>query len=151
MKKQLFLIAIICVIASAGCKPTKKATQSPAPKQEISFTTPGSKASAKAENFDQFYNRFHNDSMFQISRLRFPIEGARVTSNTSEKWTRKNWQMIKTKVFDVDTKQYKATYKKTEDTFTERVWMENSGFSIECRFKLIDGKWWLVYMKDENY
>ena len=57
---------------------------------------------------------------------------------------------MRTRIYDIDKSQYKVEYKKTETTFTQRVWVEGSGFSTECRFELIGSQWFLVYVKDEN-
>ena len=90
------------------------------------------------ENFDSFYDRFHKDSLFQISRLKFPLGGGLNNGNIDEQWTKENWSMLKTKIFDVDTTQYKVFYEKLEKSFKEKVWLENSGFSFECRYELIN-------------
>lgn len=58
---------------------------------------------------------------------------------------------MKTKIYDIDTNKYKIEYKKTENSFTQKFWLENSGFSSEYRFELIDGKWYLIYALDENF
>lgn len=102
------------------------------------------------EDFDMFYNKFHNDSLFQLSRTRFPIGGMSVDGFNELKWTRDNLPLLKTRIYDIDTTQYKVTFKKTQKTFTEKVWIENSGFSFECKFELIDNKWYLVYVLDQN-
>lgn len=65
-------------------------------------------------------------------------------------WTRDNLPLLKTKIYDVDTTQYKVTFKKTEKMFTQKVWIENSEFSSEFRFELIDKKWYLVYVLDQD-
>ena len=52
--------------------------------------------------------------------------------------------MLKTKIYDVDTSQYKVYFKKLKKSFTEKVWIVNSGFKLEYRFELIDNKWFLV-------
>ena len=70
--------------------------------------------------------------------------------DNSYKWTPQNWRMMKTRVYDVDKNKYRATYSKTETTFTQKVWIDSAGLFTECRFELIDGKWFLVYMNDEN-
>ena len=99
------------------------------------------------EDFDQFYDKFHTDSSFQISRLKFPLGGRDEFGNH---WTINNWHLLKGKIYDVDKSRFKVDLKKTDTDFTERVWIENSGFSSESRFKLIDGKWFLVYDLEQN-
>jgi len=100
------------------------------------------------ENFDEFYNRFHKDESFQLTRLKFPLGGAMVDESGRKKWTKKNWGLMKVEIYDVDTKLYKTDYKKGKNTFYQKFWLENSGFSSEYRFELINNKWYLVYALD---
>ena len=148
MNTRIIIVALACC-AIAACKPTAKTAkvgEKPAAKTE----KVAAKKPAAVENFDSFYDRFHTDSLFQISRVKFPIEGFCVSSDTIAKWSTKNWLMIRTRIYDVDKTQYKVSYNKTDKTCTERVWIENAGLVTECRFELIGGKWWLVYLQDEN-
>lgn len=114
------------------------------------ITSTDNKRKPKIENFDQFYNRFHSDSLFQLSRIKHPLQGMRMDGSETIKWTKDNWMMMKTKIYDIDTTQYKTSYQKTDVTFNQKVWIENSGFSSECRFEVMDGKWFLTYVMDQN-
>ncbi|MBK8517648.1 MAG: DUF4348 domain-containing protein [Saprospiraceae bacterium] len=102
------------------------------------------------EDFDQFYNRFHSDPAFQMSRINFPIRGKMIDGDNEKTWTKSNWALLKVKIYDVDKKKYKVSYKKTEKSFVEKFWLENSGFSSEYIFEVIDNKWMLVYALDVN-
>jgi hypothetical protein len=104
----------------------------------------------KIENFDTFYNRFHNDTIFQLSRVNFPLEGFMVDHDGEKNWDKSNWSYLKIKVYDVDTDQFKVYYKKTSNQFIQKSWIENSGFLSEYRFKPINGKWYLVYALEQN-
>lgn len=147
--KLLIIVLICCVIAS--CKPTTKTAKDDRTAQKGTQTeSTTAKKKSSVEDFDKFYNRFHTDSLFQISRVKFPIDGFCVSSDTVAKWSTQNWLMMRTRIYDVDTTKYKISYNKTDKTFTERVWIENAGLVTECRFELIGGKWWLVYLQDEN-
>ena len=57
---------------------------------------------------------------------------------------------MKVKIYDIDKSQFKVEFKKTDKTFMQRVWIANSGFNSECRFELINKKWFLVYALDQN-
>ncbi|MDD2564576.1 MAG: hypothetical protein PHU27_10215 [Salinivirgaceae bacterium] len=104
----------------------------------------------RVENFDQFYNRFHSDSLFQISRIKIPLKGAIIDGEGTRVWTKSNWHLMKVKIYDLDTAVYKVEYKKHEHTFTEKFWIEDSGFSSEYRFELLKRKWFLVYALESN-
>lgn len=101
-------------------------------------------SNSSVENFESFYDKFHNDSLFQLSRLNFPLKGGPVGGDTNEEWTKGNWRMLRTKIYDVETTQYKVSYEKQYNSFTEKVWLEDSGFSFEYKYELIGNKWFLV-------
>jgi hypothetical protein len=105
---------------------------------------------ASVENFDDFYNRFHSDSLFQMSRVKFPLKGTKVDYEGEKKWSGKNWITMKTKIQDVDTTVFKTEYKKTDNSFSEKFWIEDTGYYSEYKFKLIDKKWYLVYASELN-
>ena len=149
MRRLLYIL--VCCVAIAGCKSTSKTQTTPETNGKTSATEAAApKKSAKAEDFDKFYDRFHTDSAFQLSRVKFPLKGGEVGLEKTTPYTRQNWQMMRTRIYDIDKSQYKVEYNKTETTFTQRVWVEGSGFSTECRFELIGSQWFLVYVKDEN-
>jgi hypothetical protein len=105
---------------------------------------------AAIEDFDKFYRHFHTDSLFQMSRIRFPLEGLIVDGSGEKRWTKGNWTLMKTKIYDIDTTKFKIDYKKSDKTFIQKFWLENSGFSSEYRFELVNNKWYLVYALDQN-
>lgn len=103
-----------------------------------------------AENFDSFYDKFHADSAFQMSRIMFPINGLKVDSNGAKQWSVENWTVLKTKIYDVDRTQFKTEFSRTEERFIQKFWVENSGYSAEYHFELVGKKWFLVYARDTN-
>ena len=102
------------------------------------------------EDFKTFYTKFHQDSLFQTSRIKFPLKGIYKDGFRKENWTKENWNMLKTPIQEVDTLQFKTSLYQTENEFYEKIWIENSGFSIEYKFKKIDGKWFLIYANELN-
>ena len=104
----------------------------------------------KTENFDEFYVKFHSDSLFQVQRMVFPLEGGRYDYDTEEKWTRENWRMKKVTVYQVDPSEFSVELNKEDTMVFERIYIPNSGFDFQCRYKLIDGKWYMVYCLDQN-
>ena len=143
-------VAFAAMTLLSGCHSSSKTTAPAQPATETNKTTGKSHKVAKVEDFDKFYDKFHADSTFQMSRIKFPLKGASTNLDTSTPWTPQNWQMLRTRIYDVDKSQYKVKYSKTETSFTQKVWVEGAGFCNECRFELVDGKWFLVYMSDEN-
>jgi len=99
---------------------------------------------ATIENFDTFFDKFHKDSLFQLSRIKFPLNGGPGNGQINDEWTKENWRMLKTKIQDVDTTQFKVSYRKLEQSFIAKVWLENSGFSCEYKYEIMNNKWYLV-------
>ena len=93
------------------------------------------------ENFDEFNVRFHTDSLFQLSRISFPIGGHFADANDSYKWTPENWVLMRVPVKEkVQSNIYQHELHKTDTSVTERFWIDNSGFDVERRFKKISDK-----------
>ncbi|NQU31869.1 MAG: hypothetical protein HQ521_01430 [Bacteroidetes bacterium] len=134
----LGLITITVVISMTSCKSIKnKRTNDLAAESSI-------------ENFDEFYNRFHADSLFQMSRIKFPLKGNKVDFEGEKKWSGKNWITMKTRIYDVDTSEFQTDYKKTDISFIQKFWIEDSGYFSEYRFNLIHKKWYLIYANEQN-
>jgi hypothetical protein len=66
-------IFLFILIIFATCKPAKHITTN---------TT----VNSSGENFDEIYNRFHSDSLFQMSRIKFPLKGTSIDGNGEKKW-----------------------------------------------------------------
>jgi hypothetical protein len=102
------------------------------------------------EDFDSFYDQFHSDSLFQMARIKFPLKGHNVDGFEKINWTKENWNMLRTKIYDIDKTQFKTNFKKNKTTFIQKCTVLDSGFSSELRFELIDKKWFLVYALEKN-
>jgi hypothetical protein len=108
------------------------------------------RTSSQIEDFDQFYQRFHKDSDFQMSRLYFPLQGKLIDGERIEDWTRNNWSILKVEIYDVDKSDFRVKYDRGADTFYQKFWTDEAEFYAEYRFELIGNKWFLVYAKDVN-
>lgn len=103
------------------------------------------------ESFEEFNKKFHSDSLFQVSRVDFPIEGKHVAGFEQYNWTRKNWQFQAIPVAEkTEIGEYQHSLVKTDTLITEKFWIDNSGFEVERQFRLIKNKWFLIYYNDIN-
>ncbi len=97
------------------------------------------------ESFFNFYSRFHNDSLYQVEHIAFPIpeiEG-------DEKYTEENW--ILNKPFSVDDKTYKREIQSMNGIIYEVIYHTQGVFTLERRFtKLGDDSWHLIFYKVSN-
>lgn len=109
------------------------------------------------ENFPQFYDRFHRDSLFQLSRVQFPLPGLNTAiesdeqlANTADgpvnyRWTKSNWPLHHAME---DTVTYKLKRKQSGALLVETIYIPDSDFIFIRKFRLIKNKWYLVYMQD---
>jgi hypothetical protein len=106
---------------------------------------------ANTESFDSFNTRFHADKGFQMARIAFPIGGQSVNDEEAKQWTPDNWEFLKTPVtLDGDTLECRHSLVMSDSLVTEKFWIDQSGFKVERRFKVQDGRWFLVYYDDIN-
>ncbi|MEQ8473386.1 MAG: hypothetical protein RIC35_19470 [Marinoscillum sp.] len=103
-----------------------------------------------AESFDEFYDRFHEDVDFQLKRIKFPLEGEYVSIEGGEPWTKADWEPHLEKVTDISDPDYDTEIIRKEKEVIDKVELRDSGFSIERRFELIEGSWYLVYYQTVN-
>ena len=147
MKQINILISILFISFIIACK------SNPQPSTNVSF-----------EDFEEFYNKFYSDSIFQLSRIIFPLPGynsdieSEIPDDFAESsgikkkeeyfWEKEGWQFIKT--IDNDTLIVK-NFIKTDTIVIEDLIIPNSGFQIERKFKISDDKqWYLVYYLYQN-
>jgi len=116
------------------------------------------------ENFDQFYKAFFTDSLFQMSRINFPLLGPHTKNvgstfgdSISSEWKEEEWTMIKKlfpnqdSIIQIGQNVYKRRINKTDSIVEERIFIENSGFEELQKFVIKDGKWYLSYYSLANY
>lgn len=119
------------------------------------------------ENFEVFYKRFYSDSLFQISRIIFPLKGFNSDEYDSELgkknppyfWKRKEWKFLETlpqnyvRYEKKDwVEEYKKEIKHNKDlSVLEKIFIVDSGYIDERIFKLIKGKWYLVFYSYRNF
>ncbi len=107
----------------------------------------------ESEDFDSFYLKFHRDTLFQISRIIFPLEGYNLDSenaldtNSNFRWNRNEWTYHK--LIELDS-QFKREFKIIGDSAKERIYIPNSGLETIRKFSKKDGKWHLVFYGNQD-
>ncbi len=143
MAKQIytgFLLVAICLMVF-GCTNNKPQVESSEEQNEIS------------KDFDNFYKKFHRDSAFQLTHIRFPLPGRPTIQDSTQLeeefyWEKDKW-MIHEEV-DFSTGEFKQELTSMNDLVIERVFLPQ-GLFIERRFYKADGDWALIYYSDMNY
>jgi hypothetical protein len=106
----------------------------------------------KSKDFQEFYNKFITDTVFQLSRVKFPLKGQYEDFDGESEWERVKWSCIK---WDV-----RQELNKTDDSisivqdnnrFFFGSYCRDCGFSFEMEFEKIDEEWYLTYRQENNY
>ena len=121
------------------------------------------------ETFDDFYKKFYSDSTFQISRVKFPLEGTdsdyedlgklkyknfendRIfIKNNKFFWRKSGWHFLKTLKNQGDF-GYNKKIENKGNTVQEEIYLEGTGDMDVRQFKQINGKWMLIYYASLMY
>ena len=102
------------------------------------------------EDFQYFYARFGNDSVFQLQRVEFPLPGYNLgldynpeIKDSNFHWSKKDWVLHS--AIDTNSKYFEFEFERTDSLVIERVLIPNSGFETIRKFKRRNTKWFLVF------
>lgn len=98
-----------------------------------------------SEDFEVFYAQFFGDSVFQASRVYFPLQGSYMKGADEFRWKDDEWTMLKTPKDSIDLSKYKAKRKQKNYTVDEKAWSKKDGMLWDRRFALLGNRWFLVY------
>ena len=146
MNTNYLVVIGIVVISLLSCKNNFKIKKQVEQQVDVIVLT---------EKFNVFYEHFHSDSVFQISRIIFPLNGYEINENynpierTDEDfhWNKSDWK-IHRKING--TKDLKITTNQSDNLVVETIFIPNTGFEIVRKFKLINGKWFLIFYGEQN-
>lgn len=105
--------------------------------------------------FLTFYDKFHQDSLFQIAHIQWPLRGEKsvqIDSIRSEKqlanWEAATWHMQH--AVDFNSGEFKREWEKMGDEFViERIKYAAANYGLERHFiRRDDGEWELIYYTD---
>ncbi len=149
IRKIVFILgcALLLVQCNRKVNPVAEKKSKPISKNENSKPASAAKG---VENFDNFYQRFHKDSLFQISRVQFPLKGEKVNLKGNSAWKKEKWMMIKGTANEINRNEFNVKTSKKADSYFEGIYCKNCGFSFEMEYRLINGKWYLVYLKEKD-
>lgn len=105
-----------------------------------------SNSSGLPEDFLDFYDKFHSDSLYQVSHIVFPLEGNNYNEDNIAEvkiWTDKNW--IHHKSFDDSGGTFTRSYTEFGGIITEKITDDRNISSMERRFSKIQGEWNLIF------
>ena len=121
-------------------------------KSSPDIVTTSSLPAYESEEFLEFYDRFGQDSLFQLAHIQFPLEGIAAAKDSMPppppdfKWQKEDW-VIHKPYNDMDgsfTRQFMSV-----GTIVSEIIADKSGqFSMERRFGKIAGEWHLIYYRE---
>ncbi len=106
------------------------------------------------EDFMVFYQKFHDDSTFQMHHIIFPLSGIPPNRDTVEnardfKWMKDTWVLHRP--FDGALSGYERSFSKFEEgVIIENIIQKQVDVGMERRFAKIDGEWHLIYYAAMN-
>jgi len=130
-----FFILIFLFLGFASCKKTQN---------------PGSEIPT---GFSEFYEKFHEDSLYQLAHIRFPLEGMPTVNDNSIPqdfhWEANKWEMHKP--FKDDGTDFKRELNVVDSTIViETIRMRSNEYGMERRFAKFGNDWQLIYYASMN-
>ncbi|WP_417352390.1 DUF4348 domain-containing protein [Flavobacterium alkalisoli] len=148
-----FLLLIILVVA-VGCNKEVKTVKEDSTNTIAVETLPSSKEDCD-ENFDAFFIRFQNDSVFQKNHVKFPLKNTFLDNDyvnvirediLRDKYRFNDFENDKTaEDYTVNLKQ-----EKNNDTVYYSYRGIDNGIFIDIKFLQINGCWYLVAIEDSS-
>ena len=117
------------------------------------------------EEFRPFLEQFYSDSVFQFSRIAFPLAGGEIgngdyipqdiadslaiKTETRTQWIKNEFiqKLHPASDYGVD---YLAEYTKIKNYIEEKLYLKASGYYEIRRFELIENRWFLTYFFIHN-
>lgn len=114
-----------------------------------------SRAKADFSDFAVFYEKFHQDSAFQMAHIQFPMQGlpdnadsATLASNTF-RWEPSNWKI--NKPIDFEKSGFSQQVQPLGDGLViEKIVHESGKYAMLRRFAKLDDQWYLIYYAGLN-
>ena len=130
MKKYLFLFLISLL---AACKNDKEVANEPT---EVFVEIP--------EDFLDFYEKFHSDSVFQVNHTLFPLK----EKSDGSYWQKAEWRMHQ--AFDSQNGSYTREFDNFNGILIETILEKNGAFMIKRRFAKFGDSYNLIYYSIDN-
>ena len=125
-------------------------------KQPVMTDKSASTENEISKDFLDFYTRFHEDSLFQIEHITFPLEGLPINADTLTmkmqefRWTKEEWRMHKLpdeQNIDMDKKWVKLK----DGLIVEMIQLNESKMAMQRRFAKTSRGWAMIYYAAPNF
>jgi hypothetical protein len=135
------LLSLLLLVT--GCQSKNNTPSSDESSEVVADTLPG--------DFVLFFNRFHEDSAYQLEHIIFPLEGLPPSSGGDDSLTSKRyyWQKAdwkKHNPFTDPSGNFEHWYEVLNDRIIEHwVHMKGTNLHIKRRFAKLEDGWYLIY------
>ena len=138
MRNNRWIVPLLCIlflswiVIKKGCQPasTTDVLQSAQSTATTIVEIP--------EDFPEFYERFHTDSLYQITHIIWPLSG----QSDSTRWTQEEWIMHKP--FDNTSGEFTRDLDNFEGIITETISHNQGWFHLKRTFAQMDEEWMLI-------
>lgn len=105
--------------------------------------------------FLAFYQRFHNDSVYQLEHIVFPLQGLpsmadeEVITSNNYRWEKENWVLHQP--FENAEGEFSRSFTKLSDEMViENIQLAGGGYGMQRRFSKSGDEWFLIYYAGMN-
>ena len=105
-------------------------------------------------DFEEFYDRFHSDTVYQIEHIVFPLSGIPANADTLEnvtsfRWEKESWRWHRH--IDSSLTGFEQEWKiLSPEMIVEKITQKSAGFGMMRRFAKMDNQWMLIYYAAMN-
>ena len=107
--------------------------------------------SSLPDDFHLFYDKYHTDSTFQMSRTFFPLKGLAKSVDSTKIAEETLWQedqWILHKPFDSQNGTFERTFTNIGGIISETISANQGLFTLEKRYAKLNGEWHLIYYQE---
>lgn len=105
------------------------------------------------EDFVEFYNRFHSDSLYQMEHISFPLSGIPALqmtgADTMYYFKKDDWRMHRSLPDSLIA--YQSIIEIDEGIIEEEIGLQEQDVAIFRRYSKIGNEWYLIYYMAPNF
>ncbi|MFT5385106.1 MAG: hypothetical protein ACI8VT_002418 [Saprospiraceae bacterium] len=146
-----FLVGVIATATFFTLKLQKMAASKTESFQNTNLSA--GEAERMPADFETFYVRFHDDSLYQLTHVLFPLRGLPTNADSltvtggNFHWQESDWKMHQP--FNSKKGEYQRNFLSLGDVITEDI-STKDGFGMQRRFMKTDGEWYLIFYSAMN-
>lgn len=149
MQKNLFRVILVLLVLSAVFLFLKKINSKTLPSEDT--ITLEAAENQLPEDFHTFYNQFHTDSSFQLSRIVFPLKGLAQSSDSTKVvdetlWLKDDWVLHRP--FNDQGGTFIREFTNTANIISETISANGGLFTLEKRYAKLSGEWHLIFYQE---